>query len=163
MTATTDGPGADDANTTLPELTADSPQPTLLHATPLVYALDCGELMLRTHHPEQALRYFETAIHKDPNCAIAWVGRGRALMLLEYYDDAIASFHHALVRDGQCLAAWHGLGRVFDYLGHFAAALSAFDGALRVQPGDRRVQHSRKQTLRRLRQQNARTRRTLRN
>lgn len=135
---------------------------TPLHETPLVYALDCGDLMLRTRRPDQALRYFEAAIHQDSSCAIAWVGRGRALMVLQYYDDAIASFHHALARDARCLPAWHGLGRVFDHLGHFAAALSAFDGALQIQPRDRQVQHSRQQTLRRLRKHNAQTRRAAR-
>lgn len=157
-------PGVHKVSVGTPELSTAHPAERQslapLHDTFLAYVLDCGELMLRTRHPDQALRHFENAIHEDPNCAIAWVGRGRALMVLQYHDDAIASFHHALARDAHCLAAWHGLGQVFDYLGHFAAALSAFDGALRIQPGDRRVQCSRQQTLRRLRKQNAQTRRT---
>ncbi|BAC72862.1 MULTISPECIES: tetratricopeptide repeat protein [Streptomyces] len=107
----------EDAAAAIADATARAGSP----AEQAVYWQQAGELAWERGEPEQALRYFETALRTDPDRHAALAGQGRALAALGRTSDAVNAYRAALAK--QPLAAYAvELGELYESQGLGGAA-----------------------------------------
>lgn len=93
-----------------------------------------GLLHLQSGNNEEALRLFEEAIDKEPQNAIAWGGKGVALVNLGKYQEAMDCFDRAIQLDPITAFAWEGKGVALMKLERYEDAIPYFDMALEISP-----------------------------
>ena len=72
-----------------------------------------GRLHLQSGNNEEALKLFEEAIGKEPQNAIAWGGKGVALVNLGKYQEAIDCFDKAIQLDPGYANAHNNLAVIY--------------------------------------------------
>ncbi len=82
-------------------------------------ALECAEIILKI----------------DPDNAVAYNDRGRALTNLSRLDEALASFEAALARDPRYLEAHYNRATIYLQTGRFEEAIDGFGQALSINSG----------------------------
>jgi tetratricopeptide (TPR) repeat protein len=109
-----------------------------------------GRLHLQSGDNEEALRLFEEAIGKEPQNAIAWGGKGIALINLGKYQEAIDCFDKAIQLDPITAFAWEGKGVALMRLERYEDAIPYFDMALEISPHFQRALENRTLALKKM-------------
>ena len=84
---------------------------------------------------EEALNLFSLALEKDPNLAIAWVGRGFALGKLGRFEEEIECCKQAIELDRNCIDAWNDMAFAFGMLDRFEDKVECCEQALADRSG----------------------------
>ncbi len=97
--------------------------------------LSAGECLLDAGRDEDAARLFGVITDEAPN-AVAFQGKGVALVRLGQYDDAATVLQSAIDLDQTLWRAWNAFGVASDYQGKSEDAWSAFRKAADLNPAD---------------------------
>ncbi len=81
-------------------------------------------------YPE-ALEAYEAVIARDPANALAYIGKGNALLFLNRPAEALAAYQEAARLDPTLALAYAGQGAALRMLGRDEDALAAYDEAIR--------------------------------
>jgi tetratricopeptide (TPR) repeat protein len=81
-----------------------------------------------------ALRFFDRALARDPNCTDAWYNKGLALRILGRHEEELAAYDMALARDPSYLDVWCSKGFTCLYLHRYLEGITAMEQALALDP-----------------------------
>jgi tetratricopeptide (TPR) repeat protein len=78
---------------------------------------------------EDAISSFDQATKIDPQCALAWNGKGAAIASMGNYSEALQCFQRAIDIDGELIVAWENKASALMSLGKRAEGVLAIDKA----------------------------------
>ncbi len=94
-----------------------------------------GDKQLEDGNFEQALRYFQKAIHLDPDCAEAFCGLGLSNTGLKEFPLSLSNFSAAIRLKPHFSLAYAGRGLALNGLRQFVKAILDFNFAIEIDPG----------------------------
>jgi tetratricopeptide (TPR) repeat protein len=83
---------------------------------------------------DEAIKAYDEAIRLDPKDAIAWKGKGGALLVQGKYDDAIKCYDEAIRLDPELVMARINKGIALGKQGKYDDAIKCYDEAIRLDP-----------------------------
>lgn len=86
----------------------------------IVYCFD----MQKDH--EQAIRYLNTYIDKNPYCEVAWHQLGRQYYTLNMFKEALIAFDYAIIIDENFIGGYLEKAKTLEELGRFQEAISNY-------------------------------------
>jgi len=95
---------------------------------------DLGIIATEAGEFDEAMAYFEKAIHIDPHYAPALYNMGNALVAQNEFSEAATAYRKALEADPEFLMAYENLGKSYIKTGQYEEALKTFDKALERRP-----------------------------
>lgn len=84
---------------------------------------------------DEAFELFDRVLALDPDYAVGWAEKGKALHDQERHEEALTCLRKAASLDRSSYIISTDLGRLLRDIGRLGDALSCFDNALRVDPG----------------------------
>ncbi len=81
-----------------------------------------GQRSMRKQRTDEAFKYFEKAIEKDPSFSQAYVERARIFFVRGNIDEALEDFTKAIELDPENSDAYYGRGRLFQFRNNMPAA-----------------------------------------
>lgn len=98
-----------------------------------------GFVYLATDNPTLAKMHFISALKRDPQAAMAYVGLGRTDYAMENYAAALANFQRANAIEPDNLEALLGQARTYRQAGKLSMTSDLLNQALKIAPNDVRV------------------------
>lgn len=94
--------------------------------------LNLGVLHYRSEHYDESIKACEMAIELDRNYALAYYGKGLALLEQGLYTEAIKDFDKAIELQPEDAKSYAGKGKSLYRLEHYEAALAVYEKALEL-------------------------------
>ena len=101
--------------------------------------LTMGRICVQRGRNEEASEKFDKALAVNPKSAIAWAGKGVALINMKRHEEAMDCFDKSILIDPKVAFAWEGKGIALMGLGRHRDAVPFFDMALNISPNFRRA------------------------
>ncbi len=99
-----------------------------------------GSLAMLEHHPEEALKWLDQALKRDPNDADVWKAVAQIQDGRKATQEAITAYEHVVHLRPQEAEAWRQLGALYGAANEPARAREALVRATTLNPGDGRAQ-----------------------
>jgi tetratricopeptide (TPR) repeat protein len=96
---------------------------------------DKAQNMFEQGRYEEAITFYELAIHKKSKFYQAWFYRGNSLQNLGRYKEAVDSYDRTLSLIPDHFESWYNRGISLDKLGRFQEAIKSYDRAVAISPG----------------------------
>ena len=109
--------------------------------------LTMGRVCLQRGRNGEAMEMFDKALAINPQSAIAWAGKGVALVNMKKHEDALNAFDKSILIDPKVAFAWDGKGMALMGLGRFRDAVPFFEMALSISPSFRRAKENRARAM----------------
>lgn len=96
-------------------------------------------LTLDDKSAERSVRFFDAVLREELDCAMAWLGKGRALLILERCEESIVCFDKApKVKKSKVVEAeaWLWKGSALKDLKRLEEALTCFNNSLEIDPSN---------------------------
>ncbi len=93
-----------------------------------------GDACFLARRYEEAIKYYDSAIQKQPDNYIAWVNRGRPLRRIGCYEEALFSYKKAIKIKIDYSMAWFGCGHALRDLERYDEAIYCYNKCLEIQP-----------------------------
>jgi tetratricopeptide (TPR) repeat protein len=106
---------------------------------------------MKTERFEEAIRYYDKALHFWPGHAGSWHNKGICLRDLARMEEAIACHEKALACDPPEVLAWHSKAQALEDLGRPDDAVGSYEMYLSVAPVDTQHRKTREHAQARVR------------
>ncbi|MBE9129707.1 MULTISPECIES: tetratricopeptide repeat protein [unclassified Coleofasciculus] len=83
---------------------------------------------------DEAFVSYDRALQINPNLAVAWSGRGKALDKLRRYEEALDSYEHAIQIKPNDFRTWFGRGYTLEHLKRYEEAIASYDQVIQLKP-----------------------------